>query len=160
MFSARRKQLKCPFENSRLLCCWSSRPVTNKPSRTRRPVDALNESSIDGQASALTATSVEVSTNFFADAHLRDEHACAVIEAIFADGISTKSEVTEISGRGVGMAAVREACSALGGPVDIESQPWQGTSVRCSFPARIMGGHTMASMVARPITPSLAPAII
>jgi HPt (histidine-containing phosphotransfer) domain-containing protein len=54
--------------------------------------------------------------------------------ALFADGFSTASEVSDISGRGVGMAALRVAVATLGGTIEIESAPAQGTTVRCRFP--------------------------
>ena len=55
-------------------------------------------------------------------------------EAVFVDGMSTKEVATETSGRGVGMAAVREACRALGGDIEIESTDGKGTTFRFTFP--------------------------
>ncbi len=52
----------------------------------------------------------------------------------FLPGVSSKSSVTELSGRGIGMAAVRDACEALGGSVEIGSQPGVGTRVSFVFP--------------------------
>ena len=57
-----------------------------------------------------------------------------LVEALFADGVSTAESVTNVSGRGVGMSAVREATRALGGSVLIQSTRGQGTTVRFSFP--------------------------
>ena len=63
-------------------------------------------------------------------------HATApeLLEALFADGVSTATTVTEVSGRGVGMAALRASCAALGGRVEIASEPRHGTRVRCVMP--------------------------
>jgi HAMP domain-containing protein/two-component sensor histidine kinase/HPt (histidine-containing phosphotransfer) domain-containing protein len=80
-----------------------------------------------------------------------------LVEAIFTDGVSTKDVATDLSGRGVGMAAVREACAALGGAVEIESEPLRGTTVRFTFPERMMGGKAMASLMVRPIAQSMVP---
>jgi two-component system chemotaxis sensor kinase CheA len=55
-------------------------------------------------------------------------------QALFSDGFSTAEQATSTSGRGVGMAAVRDATSALGGVVDIESTPHVGTTLRFRFP--------------------------
>jgi two-component system chemotaxis sensor kinase CheA len=55
--------------------------------------------------------------------------------AIYADGVSTAESVSDISGRGVGMAAMRDATQALGGTITIESTPRQGTTFRFQFPA-------------------------
>jgi two-component system chemotaxis sensor kinase CheA len=52
----------------------------------------------------------------------------------FLPGVSSKKSVTELSGRGIGMAAVRDACEALGGAVEIKSQPGLGTRVSFAFP--------------------------
>jgi chemotaxis protein histidine kinase CheA len=54
--------------------------------------------------------------------------------ALLADGLSTRSEASEVSGRGVGMGAVAAACAALGGRVEVESEPGQGTCVRLLLP--------------------------
>jgi two-component system chemotaxis sensor kinase CheA len=50
--------------------------------------------------------------------------------ALFADGLSTASEVSDLSGRGVGMSAVRAACLAAGGEMGIESERGRGTTMR------------------------------
>jgi two-component system chemotaxis sensor kinase CheA len=62
---------------------------------------------------------------------------------VFLSGVSTKSVVTELSGRGVGMVAVRDACEALGGRVSVESEQGQGTRVSFVFPKdkAIYEGH-------------------
>ncbi|MBN8610582.1 MAG: Hpt domain-containing protein [Deltaproteobacteria bacterium] len=54
--------------------------------------------------------------------------------AFFADGVSTRSTVTEISGRGSGMGALREAACRLGGHVEVESEAGRGTTVRVVVP--------------------------
>jgi len=56
------------------------------------------------------------------------------IEALFAAGVSTKDEATELSGRGVGLGAVRAACHEAGGTVTVTSQPGEGTSFCFRFP--------------------------
>jgi sensor histidine kinase regulating citrate/malate metabolism len=54
---------------------------------------------------------------------------------MLADGVSTASEVTETSGRGVGMSAVVAACARLDGQLMVDSEPGQGTRLRFVFPA-------------------------
>jgi two-component system chemotaxis sensor kinase CheA len=54
--------------------------------------------------------------------------------ALLSDGFSTKEQVGETSGRGVGMAAVAAAVQARGGQVRIHSQARQGTRVRLTWP--------------------------
>lgn len=53
---------------------------------------------------------------------------------IFEPGFSTADQVTDISGRGVGMDAVKSAIEALNGNVEVESQPGKGTKVRLRLP--------------------------
>ncbi|MEO1526697.1 MAG: PAS domain S-box protein [Planctomycetota bacterium] len=62
--------------------------------------------------------------------------------AIFHDGLSSATSVTSISGRGIGMSAVKTACEALGGKIEIESVQHQGTEIRFSFPVESMAPHT------------------
>jgi signal transduction histidine kinase len=57
-------------------------------------------------------------------------------EVLFADGISSRDEVTELSGRGVGMGAVREACASLGGTIAIDSAVGAGTRITMRLPRR------------------------
>ncbi len=58
-----------------------------------------------------------------------------LVSALFADGISTSDAVTTTSGRGVGMAAAREAATALGGYVVVHSEAGRGTCFEFRFPA-------------------------
>ena len=60
-----------------------------------------------------------------------------LVEALFSDGVSTAAEVTSVSGRGVGMAAVRDACKELGGRITIESERGVGTRTVFRFPAEL-----------------------
>jgi two-component system, chemotaxis family, sensor kinase CheA len=61
-----------------------------------------------------------------------------VVDLIFAPGFSTAAHVTSLSGRGVGMDAVRSAIEQLGGRVAIESRLGQGTTVRFTLPFAIL----------------------
>ncbi|CUB04365.1 chemotaxis protein CheA [Marinomonas fungiae] len=58
----------------------------------------------------------------------------AVWQLIFAPGFSTAAEVTDISGRGVGMDVVRRNIESLGGRVEINSSPGIGTEFVISLP--------------------------
>ena len=57
---------------------------------------------------------------------------------IFAAGLSTARAVSNVSGRGVGMDAVRAAVAQLGGRVAIENRAGRGLSVRLSLPAHVV----------------------
>lgn len=60
-----------------------------------------------------------------------------IIDLIFLPGFSTASALTDVSGRGVGMDAVRTAVQRLGGRIAIDSTTGQGTTVRISLPLNL-----------------------
>lgn len=55
-------------------------------------------------------------------------------DLIFMPGFSSSETVTDISGRGVGLDAVRTAVSALGGQISVTSSPGVGTTVQMVLP--------------------------
>lgn len=57
-----------------------------------------------------------------------------MVSLIFADNLSTKEEVSEVSGRGVGMAAVAEAARLAGGRIDVETNVGVGTTFKIFIP--------------------------
>ena len=67
-------------------------------------------------------------------AALSDEQ---VMELIFSSGFSTASEVTDISGRGVGMDVVRATIDRIGGRVSLKSRVDFGTTVTLDLPMNI-----------------------
>jgi two-component system chemotaxis sensor kinase CheA len=57
-----------------------------------------------------------------------------VYSLIFAPGFSTADQVTDVSGRGVGMDVVKKNITALGGTVEIDSAEGYGMTVRVRLP--------------------------
>lgn len=57
-----------------------------------------------------------------------------VHDLIFMPGFSTAAEVTNVSGRGVGMDVVRTNIERIGGTLDLQSEQGQGTTVRIKIP--------------------------
>ena len=57
-----------------------------------------------------------------------------IYNLIFAAGLSTKDQATNLSGRGVGMDVVKKNIEALRGTVSIESVEGQGTSISIQLP--------------------------
>lgn len=57
-----------------------------------------------------------------------------VLQFIFASGFSTAAEVSEVSGRGVGMDIVRSNLQKLGGLVDLETKLGEGTRFQLRLP--------------------------
>lgn len=58
-------------------------------------------------------------------------------QLIFAPGFSTAANVTKVSGRGVGMDAVKTAIEALRGTVDLSSQPGKGARFTLRLPVSL-----------------------
>lgn len=57
-----------------------------------------------------------------------------IVNLIFRPGFSTATEVTNVSGRGVGMDVVRTNIERIGGTVDMQSQVGAGTTCRVRIP--------------------------
>jgi two-component system chemotaxis sensor kinase CheA len=57
-----------------------------------------------------------------------------LLDLVFVPGFSTKDEVTELSGRGVGMDVLRKNIGRLSGLIDLSSKPGKGTTVTISLP--------------------------
>ncbi len=55
-------------------------------------------------------------------------------DLIFRPGFSTRSDVTDTSGRGVGLDAVRASVEALQGRIEVASTPGQGTRFMLTLP--------------------------
>lgn len=55
-------------------------------------------------------------------------------EALFHSGVSTAESVSDVSGRGIGLAAVKSCCAELGGAIDVRSEPGRGTVMQFRFP--------------------------
>ena len=64
-------------------------------------------------------------------ATLAEEEAFGLV---FAPGLTTRGEVTETSGRGVGMDVVRSNLTSLGGVVDVGSSRGRGTRITMTLP--------------------------
>jgi two-component system chemotaxis sensor kinase CheA len=60
-----------------------------------------------------------------------------VYDLVFEPGFSTAEEVTDVSGRGVGMDAVKRTINSLDGTVSVESEPDVGTTIRIGLPVSV-----------------------
>ncbi len=60
-----------------------------------------------------------------------------LLRCIAQPGFSTSERVTEVSGRGVGVDAVISRVRALGGSVELQTQPGRGTSVTLRLPVTL-----------------------
>ena len=65
------------------------------------------------------------------DANLSDDE---IDNLIFLPGFSTATQISQLSGRGVGMDVVKRSIQALGGRVSITSKPGKGSTFTMSLP--------------------------
>ena len=66
-----------------------------------------------------------------------------IMQLIFSSGLSTASEVTEVSGRGVGMDVVRSEINALGGQIDVSSERGKGARFVIRLPLTLAMAQTL-----------------
>lgn len=57
-----------------------------------------------------------------------------LVDALFADGLSTRDAATSVSGRGVGMPALKASVVQLGGRIEVHSEAGRGTTFRFVLP--------------------------
>ena len=81
-----------------------------------------------------------------------------IVEMAFHPGLSTAASVSDISGRGVGMGAVRSTLESLGGAVWLETRPGAGTTALLRVPIAaavqrvllvVLGGETVAVPISK-----------
>ena len=75
-----------------------------------------------------------------ADEEVSDEQ---VMQLIFTAGLSTAQEITEVSGRGVGMDVVRSEITALGGRIDVASEAGHGVRFSIRLPLTLAVTKTL-----------------
>ncbi|HEY7789154.1 MAG TPA: chemotaxis protein CheW, partial [Vicinamibacterales bacterium] len=63
-----------------------------------------------------------------------DDDAASLLDAICAPGFSTRDEADRASGRGIGMAVVRDAVQEVGGTLSLDTVRGRGTTFRARLP--------------------------
>ncbi len=81
---------------------------------------------------AVLATAIENGVVSPADSGALD--TTAIHNLIFHSGLSTNRIITDISGRGLGMAIVREKIANIGGKADVASEPGKGSTFTLTLP--------------------------
>lgn len=66
-----------------------------------------------------------------------------ILNLILQPGFSTREQVSEVSGRGVGMDVVKSAVENLQGILHLKSTPGQGTSVHIQVPLTLIATHAL-----------------
>jgi two-component system chemotaxis sensor kinase CheA len=122
----------------------SDRVVGGKPERGTIHLElAINDEQVslilsdDGAGIDLERVSAKAIEQGFATtseiARMNDEQK---MQLVFESGISTASSISDVSGRGVGMAAVKDCIEALGGAIQIKSVRGKGSQTTLQLPAR------------------------
>lgn len=106
--------------------------IAIKPRAGNRVEIIVSDDGAGIDAAKVKATAERLGLLSTEDASGLDERA--VMELIYQSGISTSPIITEISGRGLGLAIVREKVDKLGGTVTVTTRPHAGTSFRIVLP--------------------------
>ncbi|AGB15900.1 chemotaxis protein histidine kinase-like protein [Halovivax ruber XH-70] len=102
--------------------------------QNRVTIDIADDGSgLDADRLREEAVDADILTRDEAD-ELLDE---AAYDLVFNSGLSTKEQVTDVSGRGVGMDVVRRTVDELNGSVSIHSEPGEGTTVTMTLPVSV-----------------------
>ncbi len=72
-----------------------------------------------------------------------------LLDLIFVPGFSTKSSVSALSGRGVGLDVVRTSVERMGGQIRVETTLGQGSTFMLSLPLTLQRSHGLLIHVAR-----------
>jgi two-component system chemotaxis sensor kinase CheA len=75
-----------------------------------------------------------VKAGILSEGEARDLDEQQALSLIYYSGVSTSAIITDVSGRGLGLAITKEKLEKLGGTMSIETQPDAGTSFRILLP--------------------------
>jgi len=64
-----------------------------------------------------------------------------ILQLLFLPGFSTREEASEVSGRGVGLAAVRQEAERLGGRLEVQTKPGAGTTFEIILPLGVFANR-------------------
>ena len=78
-----------------------------------------------------------VEKGFLSEEGVKDLRDSEVLSYIFEPGFSLAKEITEVSGRGVGLDVVKNAIDAIGGRIRVDSQNGKGTTFILNLPTSI-----------------------
>jgi len=108
--------------------------LTARRERDKVLVDVADDGAgFDG--ARLLARAVEMGVLTPERAHeLSDQEVC---ELAFLPGLSTRTEATDLSGRGVGLDAVKSAVEGLGGKLSVRSAPGKGSRFTLELPLSV-----------------------
>ncbi|ALF56481.1 histidine kinase [Nostoc piscinale CENA21] len=108
--------------NIYLKACYENSKVNIEISDDGRGLSPAELKMRAQQLGLVTPTQVEIMSD------------AAAINLIFLPGFSTAAQVTNLSGRGMGMDIVKSNIEKINGTIEIESQPGQGTKFQLKIP--------------------------
>lgn len=111
--------------------------ISQKDSGKVEVVVADDGAGID--VSAVKTAAGKLGAAFLQDGGSMDEQDALAL--VFKSGLSTSPIITDVSGRGLGLAIVREKVEKLGGSIAIESQRDAGTAFRIVLPLMLANFH-------------------
>ncbi|MCP4675879.1 MAG: chemotaxis protein CheA [Deltaproteobacteria bacterium] len=91
---------------------------------------------------------VAVSRGLFEEDQVESMTSADITNLIFTPGMTTAQQTSELSGRGVGMDVVKTNISALGGLVEVQSEPGIGTKFSITLPVTLAIIPTLLVVVA------------
>jgi len=120
----------------------AEREVAGKPAAGKIRLDAYHqgnqlivEVSDDGRGiDENKVKSKAIKANLVSADEVEAMSSAEVLDLIFRPGFSTADEITEISGRGVGLDVVRSVLHRLKGSVEVDTRPGRGTRFRLKLP--------------------------
>ena len=78
------------------------------------------------------------------------------LELLFYDGVSTSEQVSQVSGRGVGMAALKQQVEQLDGRIEVSTQPGEGSTFRIILPSTDFSIQSQVNQTTIQWSPSLS----
>lgn len=123
-----------------------------KASRTRNRVEITVRD--DGRGIDVESVRKKaVAAGLYKEDESRRLSQAEILACLFRPGFTTRSTVSELSGRGVGLDVVKSAIDALGGTMEVSSTPGKGSTFSLSLPLSVaiipvlmvlVGGSTLA----------------
>ncbi len=99
------------------------------------PYDIFSLSiSDDGQGISPEIIKARLLENGFDQGSLQSKTDSEIIQYIFEPGFSTAKAVTDVSGRGIGMDAIKNIVINMGGNIYVQSRPGKGTRLNILIP--------------------------
>ena len=80
-----------------------------------------------------------LNANIYSEFELSNMDEKSILDLIFVDSLSTNEDITQLSGRGIGMGAVKMEIEKLSGTIAISSKKGEGTTFTITIPTSTYG---------------------